>query len=505
MVDRETQVYLNITLNALHLMYSTLLIRQYALMRPLTFLPLCHFLHRLLDERRSAQYRHGRGDPDNSNSLGHHEANLLVLFHLQTSATPDWPFPILHSPEVIQQTRGGFVWKEDLRIPREATRDTWVGQVSYCWPIPAGWSLADKLAKVAEDKKEAAERVTRRREKAEAKVQREAEVRRKRKVELDQFNGKNAQKMRRLFGGDRASSYPASVLQSESDDSDDDVVSMRPRCPSVSAERSSGESDSEDYDSDIEETVVRRGLTFTEVERRQPTPLLSGPVVGPADKDEQLDAEDPIQALEAATDGERRSARQSAQHDDLPANIPSHVKGKGRMVHSPAPPGPSSPETHLPSIEQTVPSPPPQPITMAAPSAAPPPSSEVPDLVEPAARLEEELLSLLFFLQSFDPKSQPVRVQLGRDSTRAEWKRDQLQGMARAKAAAGSFDDEVVIEDTIQPGWVRAVPAVVEGLAALADIVCLCARSESHAGSPGTRTRDAGRGLLPRARRDGVR
>lgn len=464
MVDREKQgeeIYVNITLNALHLMYSTLLIRQYALMRPLTFLPLCHFLHRLLDERRNAQYRRGRTDVNDPALLGHHAANLLVLFHLQTSATPDWPLPILHSADAISQSRAG-VWSEHLRIPREETRDTWVGKVSYCWPLPFGWSLADKLTRIADDKAEEAEREARRRQKALAKIEREAEEKRKRKVALSQSHGKNAQKRRRLPGDDRAVSYPASVVQSESDDSDDDIVSMRPRCPSVSVERSSGgQSDSEDYDSEVEETITHRGITFTDDQRRQPTPLLSGSVTDLVVKGEPIETDGLTRALDTAV-AKRRFTCELSRHEDSPAPIPSHLKGKQRAIYSPAPPSPSSPETPVPRTEPVLA---PQqahrsvasnamPSASAARHAARPPTPEPPDLVEPAERLEEELLSLLYFLQTLDPKTQPVRVQLGRDSTRADWERDRLQGMGRSRALAGSFADEVVIEDAVQPGWV---------------------------------------------------
>lgn len=469
MLDHETNIQLNISLNALHLMFTTLLLRQYALMSPVLFLPLCHFAHRLLRAHRRSLPRADDGERAPA-LVSSYAANLLVLFYLQLNPPAGKPFHVLHAPDAVRQARDGS-WALPLRVAHELTREWWVGQVGFCWPMPFGWSLADRITRLDEDKEDRREREQRRRQKLEVRVQREFEATRKRKIDEVEQNGRRSAKVPRL------SEQPSARRCYDDYDSDgsgsewEDIEGLVPRAV-VSRGRTRGpdgdddddsDSDESDYDSDVEEIVVRRGFTFTDDDRRLPMPPPPPPPPQNPDKeDNTVEGLVPTHAEDQAMqDVGPPPAQAPALHapSPSPAPIPSHLKGKARAVTSPDLP-PDSP----PPPAADAPAPPTSSragrlwssaLSTKAPSPELPETVE--DLVNPAQALGDELVGLLFFLESLDPRSQLIRVQLGHESTRAEWERDRLLGMQKARpGTAGAPADEVVIEDATQKGWVRA-------------------------------------------------
>lgn len=419
-VDHENGIRLRISLNDMHAMYSTLYLRQYALLSPLVFLPLC-FLLRWLN--------HARRTPSAETLFKNYPLHLLVLFFLQSNE--EKTLPVLHEEEF--RARGPIQWVERAKFRHPEVNAPlgvqWEGEVSFCQPLPPGMSLWDKVEGLRRAKEEKEGRRLKRLEK---------EARRRNKTFLP--GGPVSRKRSRAMAD-----------FSDSDDSD---------------QPDTMDSDDNEYDSEKEEVDQVRSLAFTADQQRAPSLIDLGEIE--EDTKDADDVEDFFEQLE------REQSR-----------IPAALKGKGRHIYPTPQPetgastvskgeGPAAVNPPSPARSATPPprtsaeSDPPTPVarharprsrhssSATARAGSPPLPETIPDLVNPGERLEGEVYALLDFVSDFDPDEQSVRVQLARESTREEWLDVRWKGMRGMRSRDGTWDELLVIEDAIQPGWVSS-------------------------------------------------
>lgn len=421
-VDHENGIRLRISLNDMHAMYSTLYLRQYALLSPLVFLPLC-FLLRWLN--------HARRTPSAKTLFKNYPLHLLVLFFLQTNE--EKTLPVLHEEEF--RARGPIQWVERAKLRHPEVNaplgDQWEGEVSFCQPLPPGMSLWDKVEGLRRAKEEKEGRRLERLEK---------EARRRNKTVLP--------------GGPILRTRCRAMADfSDSDDSDQsDTI----------------DSNDNEYDSEMEEVVQVRSLAFTADRRRAPSPIDLGEVEEDTkDADdvedffEQMEREQSIPRIPAALKGKGRQIYPSPQPETGASTV---FKSEGPAAVNPPSPARSATHPHCTSAESD----PPPPVarharprsrhssSATARAVSPPLPETVPDLVNPGERLEGELYALLDFVSDFDPDEESVRVQLARESTREEWLDVRWKGMRGMRSRDGALDELLVIEDAIQPGWVSS-------------------------------------------------